>query len=148
MAVEKFRVAQKAILFNDVKQVLIVRFSGNGRTHSDLRGKWDFPGGGLTYNESLVEGVRRELREELGEAVRYELFEPLVMWDWVQAGDETMRTVCVGYRGKFLGGEITLNEEHDQYAWVAVEQLANYDWMKPDLEAVKRLQQLAREGKI
>jgi 8-oxo-dGTP diphosphatase len=52
------KVAQKAIIENEGK-VLIAR---------DIRDVdlWELPGGRLNINETLIEGLQREIREELG----------------------------------------------------------------------------------
>lgn len=137
-SVKTFRVAQKVALRNGKDEVLIGRFSSNERTKKPLRGKWDFPGGGLQPTEKLERGLQRELQEELGK-MRVQIGELLTVWDWIQAGDSKTRTVCLLYAGKYLGGKVTLNEEHDAYRWVKPKDLRNYDWMMPDLKAVKKV---------
>lgn len=130
--------AQKTVLLNDEGKVLILRFSRKKRTAKALRGKWDFPGGGVKFEESLEAGLKREIREELG-AIKYEIEGLIDRWSWVQVNDPTTRTVCLLYRGRFLGGEVRLNEEHDLYKWVEVDELKRFRWTKDDLEQVKRL---------
>ena len=51
-----FRVEQNAILENAEGRVLLLQ----------KKGKWMLPGGGLELNETGLEGLRRELREETG----------------------------------------------------------------------------------
>ena len=52
-----FRVSVKAVIFNEVGQVLIVKESG--------RDWWDIPGGGMDNGETVKEALARELREEV-----------------------------------------------------------------------------------
>lgn len=52
-----YRVAVKALIKNDKGQILMVK------ENSDT---WDLPGGGLDHGEEPLEGVKRELLEELG----------------------------------------------------------------------------------
>lgn len=143
--VTTFRVAQKVALCNTKGQVLIVRFSSNPRTVRRVWGKWDFPGGGVETGETMEEGFAREIREEIGR-VRIKIGELLTVADWVRASRPLVRTVCLFYAGEFLGGEIELNEEHDAYKWVKPKDLKRYDWMMPDLKAVKKVLEVFDES--
>ena len=53
-----FRVALKAVIFNDAGDILLVKESG--------RDWWDIPGGGLDHGESIKQGLSRVLFEEVG----------------------------------------------------------------------------------
>lgn len=48
----------KALVKNDIGQVLVVKESG--------RTWWDLPGGGMDHDEDLHAAIRRELEEEVG----------------------------------------------------------------------------------
>ncbi|MEI6053873.1 MAG: NUDIX hydrolase [Candidatus Saccharibacteria bacterium] len=52
-----FRVSQKAIIFNEKGQVLVVKETG--------RDWWDIPGGGIDHGESIKDALARELKEEV-----------------------------------------------------------------------------------
>ena len=52
-----YRVSVKALIRNDKGEILVVK------EHQD---KWELPGGGLNHGESIHDGLRRELIEELG----------------------------------------------------------------------------------
>jgi len=52
-----YRVSVKALIRNDDGEVLVVK------EHQD---KWELPGGGLDHGESIHDGLKRELLEELG----------------------------------------------------------------------------------
>lgn len=133
-----FRVGQKLLLFNSEKKVLIIHFSSTDRITACLHGKWDFPGGGVEWNESLEKGIEREIKEELGQ-VKFKLGDPILVWDWVHEENSDKRTVCVLYEAEYLGGKIILNEEHDRYEWVEIDKLMNYDWHEDDLVAVRKI---------
>lgn len=51
-----FRVSLKAVIENDRGEVLCVKEAGSD---------WTLPGGGLDYGETIDEGLRRELYEEV-----------------------------------------------------------------------------------
>jgi len=52
-----YRVSVKALIRNNKDEVLVVK------EHQD---KWELPGGGLDHGESIYDGLKRELLEELG----------------------------------------------------------------------------------
>ncbi len=52
-----YRVSVKALVFDDQRRVLVFK---------DHAGEWEVPGGGLDHGENYEEGIRRELREEVG----------------------------------------------------------------------------------
>ncbi len=54
-----YRPSAYAIIFDEVGRVLLVR-------SEVLEVRWNLPGGGLDRGETLVEGLRREVREETG----------------------------------------------------------------------------------
>lgn len=53
-----YRVALRALIRNDKGEILIVREKDHDW--------WDLPGGGLEYGESIEDGLKRELTEEIG----------------------------------------------------------------------------------
>ncbi len=56
----RLRQAARAILLDPDDHILLVRFEFPGAT------VWALPGGGLDEGESVADGLRRELHEELG----------------------------------------------------------------------------------
>lgn len=69
-----FRVSLKAVIENERGEVLCVKEKGSD---------WTLPGGGLDHGESVDEGFRRELREELN-------FDPSVTYDVTTLGHDVM----------------------------------------------------------
>src|SRR5690606_18640378 len=65
-----------AVIFNEAGDVLLVE---RGRPPS--QGLWGLPGGLLDLGEALIEGVRREVREECGVEIMVgglaDVFEPI-----------------------------------------------------------------------
>lgn len=102
------KVTQKAILFGPDGEVLL--------TESD--GTWQPPGGTFEYGETLVGGLRRELREEL--AVESRVGPPVeaIYGGWID--EETYDPmVTLVYQCETDEREVTLNEEHDDYEWLS-----------------------------
>jgi 8-oxo-dGTP pyrophosphatase MutT (NUDIX family) len=106
----------------------------------------DLPGGRLSTAEfygDWVACVHRELREELGPELSYELHpEPLFTFPHriLSAGTDALG---VAYHALHTGGGLTLSDEHDQCTWVPVD---GYDptgfFHEHMAEAVRRFQRM------
>jgi ADP-ribose pyrophosphatase YjhB (NUDIX family) len=53
-----YRLSVKALILDETRTKFLLVQSENG--------KWELPGGGLDWGEKLAEGLRREIREEMG----------------------------------------------------------------------------------
>ena len=81
---------------------------------------WDFPGGRIndTERELPLEGILdREIREELGDDLKYELGEPIFACRRYIAHKD-WHVFLVYYEARYLGGEIKLSAEHTDHAWI------------------------------
>lgn len=90
----------------------------------DEHGCWDFGGGGLKFNETLIEGVKREVMEEYG-------VEPLEIeflgFDEVHREDSGVPTHWISFRYRVLvEKEKVVNNEphkHSDLQWVTIDTL-------------------------
>ena len=90
----------------------------------DEHGCWDFGGGGLKFNESLIEGVNREVQEEYGvEPIEIEF----LGFDEVHREHEGKKTHWISFRYKVLvDREKVVNNELDKHSdlrWVTLDNL-------------------------
>ncbi len=108
------KITQKAILFGPDEQVLLTKCGDH----------WEPPGGTFEFGETLVGGLRRELREELSIESRVGPLVEAMYGGWV---DETTGEpmVTLVYRCETEEREISLNEEHDAYEWMPAEKAAD-----------------------
>jgi 8-oxo-dGTP pyrophosphatase MutT (NUDIX family) len=117
-----FQVGQKAFIERD-GQVLVVFFP-NGRL--------DFPGGRIDEGESdIVEALKREVREET--TLEIEVGEPFATW---LGRGETV--YLVGYRCRYLTGEVQLSDEHGAFKWVGEADYADLDDGSPPFQALRK----------
>jgi ADP-ribose pyrophosphatase YjhB (NUDIX family) len=85
---------------------------------------WEPPGGTFEFGETLVGGLRRELREEL--AIDATIGPPVgaVYGGWLDS-ETANPMVTLVYRCETDEREVTLNHEHDDYEWVVPETAAD-----------------------
>lgn len=115
-------VAVKVFLVDNTDRFLIVK---------DRFGDWDIPGGRLRENEfsvSLQVVIERKVKEELGEALQYEVGEPVVFMRHERdeilpdGKKEKRRIFAIGYLAKYVGGEIKLGKNHERFEWVSIQE--------------------------
>lgn len=89
-------------------------------------GLWGFPAGHIEEDESPADCAIRELREEIGTHHTVELINQIgPVNDTFYGGVYRIYL----YHYLWLEGEILLNQEHTDYAWVSKEEYGNYDVM-------------------
>jgi 8-oxo-dGTP diphosphatase len=112
------------ILFGD--KILVTQRSSKMK----LPLKWEFPGGKLEKNESEIECIKREIREELN--IEIEVLKKLSksIYDY-----GTFEINLIPFIAKHKSGEIKLTE-HKDYKLLEKSELLNLDWAEADLPIV------------
>lgn len=116
---DKYFVAVKVFLENNKGQFLIIKdIFGDG---------WDLPGGRLRTNEfktPLENVVKRKIKEELGGKVKYKLGKSVVFFRHErtelppEGHGEKVRIFAIGYKAKYISGNITTSPYIKNFAWV------------------------------
>ena len=104
-------------------QVALKIFLRKGRNVlflKDENGKWDLPGGRIDNVESkipLENILAREVREELGREVKYDLKLPAVQFRRHIDSHNIYNLITV-YEAEYKNGTIILSHEHTHYEWL------------------------------
>jgi len=111
-----FCVGQKAFIQKDGKVLVL----------NDPEEGLDFPGGKIQVGEardgdasSLFRSLQREVKEETG--LEIEVGNPFVVWyhEFPKNHRNYPKVVyLVGFRCKYVSGEIGLSDEHNKFRWV------------------------------
>ena len=101
-----------AVVVRDGK-VLLVK-----RGHEPLKGRWSLPGGRVELGETLVEAVRREIREETG--LEIEVGPVLEVFDRIERRGTHVAShlVIVDYLCTCVGGTLCAADDAEDAVWV------------------------------
>lgn len=98
---------------------------------------FDLPGGKVLQGEAdLIESLRREVIEEID--IKFEIGPPFYTWLFTVPAESKhqhagKQMYCVGYKCKYLSGEIKLSSEHDYFKWINKENFKQYvNWRVMD----------------
>lgn len=92
--------------------------------------KWEFPGGKIEENESEVDCIKREIKEELNIDIEIKKRLTPSLHSY-----EDFSIELIPYISLYQSGVLTLNE-HKQRLWLDKEALINLDWAEADVPIV------------
>ncbi len=92
---------------------------------------WEFPGGKLEPNESEIDCLIREIKEELSVTIV-----PHLRLNPVSYSYSDKAILLIPYICTFVKGNIVL-AEHAMYEWVHPDSLVAYNWCPADLPIVE-----------
>jgi len=108
-----FFVAASALIINENKEVLITQRSYKREHHP---GEWETQSGRLLQGESIIDGLKREMSEELN--IEVEPIMPISTFHFFR-GPEKIEHVGVTYLCKIKAGEIKVDGiEEINFKWV------------------------------
>jgi 8-oxo-dGTP diphosphatase len=107
------QLAVSAAIFRDDK-ILLVR-----RARSPAKGFYSLPGGRVEFGESLHSALHREIREETGLKIE---IAGLSGWREALPGAAgSGHYLIMSFAARWISGEPVLNEELDDFRWLAPE---------------------------
>lgn len=95
--------------------------------------KWEFPGGKVEENETNIDAIIREIKEELHMDIQVDTFFTTVNHEY-QDFKLTMHTFLCSCDSE----DLTLTE-HINFKWLNVSELKDLDWAAADLPIVEKL---------
>lgn len=107
-----------------------------------MPGKWTVPGGGLEVDDyintepstrgskqwygALENTLRREIREE----VNLEIGKPEYLLDYTFIRPDGIPVLGITYFAPYISGEVRLDEDATEFAWIRAEEGDNYDFIE------------------
>jgi ADP-ribose pyrophosphatase YjhB (NUDIX family) len=120
-----FQYCQKiVILSQDKTKILLCKRKGE----ADYDGIFSFAGGKMeTTDGSLIEGLKREKDEEIGENFKIKLLQTFSLNKLYKKKDGNT-LILPHYLATHQTGEVTLNtEEYSEYQWVEINKLEEFE---------------------
>ena len=139
---EMFYVSQKVIFYNaDEKKFLLLKSKDMGGGFCALYGPWDLPGGRINGDEDIDVALEREIVEEVGDEIRYELDNRFELIGRTKFHFPSIRksVVVLCFLSTYQGGDIKLSEEHTEYKWFMASEIEQDEELKPWLKEFVRL---------
>lgn len=128
----RFQVFSAAVIFNENKQVLLVKLTYQ-RFHP-----WGLPGGGLEYGEQPDQAVARELLEET--ALTVEIVRFLLARTWTPA------RVGIYYLCRVTGGDFQPSDEVAEIGYFSRDSLPD---VRPlDAELIRRIFDMVNDDEL
>lgn len=114
------RTVVTGFIYKDGK-VLVVRRS---EKEAFLPGVYELPGGKLNFGEGPIDGLRREIREEVG--LEIEPKQPFFVFSYV-TGSGTKYTVEIVFLAEVVGAsDPKLSAAHDTFAWIQQDEVEKH----------------------
>ena len=115
----KLQVGVKVLLENEKGEYLLLHRSDKKYPNIQGNGRWDLVGGRIDPGHSLLENLKREVKEETN--LQLEGTPTLIAAQDIvpSAEHHVVRLTYIGC----ASGEIVLDEENDRYQWCSLEQL-------------------------
>lgn len=108
------------------------------RAREPEKGRFDVPGGFLRPEEEPIEGLRREVREELGVEIDSSI-EDCVSMVPHRYGEDGDWVLALGFRARLVSGDPTPADDVAAFKWVTTEELDGLDFAWPhDRELIRR----------
>lgn len=115
--------------------------SKRGPKAKNERGKWEFPGGGVEFGDTMEETIKREMKEELG--ITIETYQQLPVLDHI-IRDEDQHWITSGFISKIRKGTPTIHEPEKCSAigWFSLSQMAKMELSVPTKAYLKILKKI------
>ena len=150
---ELHRIVATAIIYKPDLTYLIAKRADYKKI---MPSKWAVIGGGLTTDDytntapSTIESnqwygvIEIALRREVREETNLEIGKPEFLTDLTFIRPDGIPVLCLSYFAPYVSGEVVLELEHTEYAWVTAAEAASYDLIEGILGEIQEVDRILR----
>jgi len=155
---ELHRIATTTLVYkvNDGKDgfvYLITKRALHKKVHA---GKWTVPGGGLSVDDYINEkpstadgkqwygAVENALRREIKEEVNLEIGKPEFLVDLTFIRPDGIPVLVLSYFAQYISGEVVLDVDATEFAWVTLEEAKNYDLIDGIWDELRQIDEILK----
>jgi len=145
---ELHRITSTAIIHRDGKYLILKRSPHK----KAFPGKWTVPGGGLetddytktpkTTNDLWYYAIERSLRREIKEECGLETGRLSYLLDMTFIRPDGVPVVIFSYYGPYVSGDVVLDEDSVEYAWVTSEEAKAHDLIEGIAEEIEMVDRI------
>ena len=146
---ELHRIASTAIIRNEDGKYLLLKRSPNKKA---FPGKWTVPGGGLEADDYVnlpkteigqwYFAIEKSLRREIKEETSLEVGKLNYLLDIVFIHPDGIPVVVFSYYADYQPGEIKLDDDSVDHAWVTYEEAKNYDLIEGIIDEIEMVDKI------
>lgn len=152
---ELHRITSTAIIYKEGKYLLLQRSLGK----KAFPGKWTVPGGGLetddytstpkTTGDHWYFAIENSLRREIKEEANLEVGTMTYLLDIAFIKPDGTPVIILSFYCPYKSGEIKLDEDSIDHAWVSYEEAKKYDMVEGLLEEIEMVEKILEgEGEV
>lgn len=153
---ELHRISSTAIIYNSEGKYLITRRSLEKKA---FPGKWTVPGGGLSTDDYVNEpptttagqwyfAVENALRREIKEEVNLEVGKLEYLLDLTFIIPGGTPAIVLSFYAPYESGEVKLDKDSIDFAWVTLEEAKNYDLIEGIWEEIEMVDKILKGATI
>jgi 8-oxo-dGTP pyrophosphatase MutT (NUDIX family) len=151
---ELHRIAVTAVIYNDEGKFLITKRSPHKKVFPNL---WTVPGGGMEVddyihtepngNKQWYGAIEKTLRREVMEEVNVEIEKPEYFCDVAFIRPDNVPVLVLSYFAKYKSGEVELDDDAVEYAWISVDEIDGYEFIQGIDEEIKDINKILESRK-
>jgi len=129
-----------ALIRNEEGKILLQK--RNDPSIPESHGRWEFPGGGVEFGETLEVALQRECQEEIGCEVAIGRLLPMILshiWEHKDGSSEQVFVACFECR-IVRGTPHPADEEASEVRWVNKAEVAEYDTLPGEQDFINLLE--------
>lgn len=154
---ELHRITSTAIIYKEEDGLVKYLVTRRSLDKKAFPGKWTVPGGGLevddyidtpkTTHDHWYFGIENSLRREIKEEVNVEVGKMKYLLDIVFIRPDGIPAIILSFYCPYKSGEVHLDHDNIDYAWVTYEEVKKYDLVEGLLEEIEMIDKILKGEK-